>query len=83
MPFYDKFKESLKELYISGDFSKFISQFEKEKFQNFLQIIFIKLFRIQRRLRNNNQVLVTEEEIKLIENMVNDMFPFVNESKKI
>jgi len=83
MPLYNRFKESLKELYISGDLSKFLNQFDKEKFQNFSHIIFMKLFRIQRKLRNNEQILIADEEIELLENMVNEMSLFVNESKKI
>ncbi len=83
MPFYNRFKESLKELYISGDFSKFLNQFDKEKFQNFSQVIFMKLFRIKRSLRNNEQILITDEEIELLENLVNDMLLFINERRKI
>lgn len=83
MPFYNKFKESLKELYISGNFTKFVSQFDEERFQDFTQSLFIKLFRIQRQLRNNEQVLVSDEEIKLMENMVNGMSQYVSESRKI
>ena len=40
MPFYSRFKESLKELYISGNYMKFLNQFDKEKFQNFSQFIY-------------------------------------------
>lgn len=82
-PFYNRFKESLKELYISGNYSKFLNQFDKEKFQNFSQFIFMKLFRIKRRLRKNEQITITREEIEMVESMVNDMILTPNTSKKM
>lgn len=83
MPFYNRFKESLKELYISGNYLKFLNQFDKEKFQNFSQFIFIKLFNIKRRLRKNEQITITSEEIEMAESMVNDMVLTQDANKKI
>ncbi len=73
MPFYNRFKDSLKELYISGDFQAFVNQFDKERFQDFLQFIFMKLFKIKRKLRQNEQITVIKEEIEKVENYIDDM----------
>lgn len=82
MPFYSRFKESLKELYISGNYMNFLNQFDKEKFQNFSQFIFMKLFSIKKRLRRNEQVAITREEIEIVESMINDMTLTQNTNKK-
>ena len=83
IPFYNRFKESLKELYISGNYLKFLNQFDKEKFQIFSQFIFMKLFKIKRELRKNEQITITREEIEMVESMVNDMILIPNTSKKM
>ena len=82
MPFYSRFKESLKELYISGNYMNFLNQFDKEKFQSFSQFIFMKLFSIKKRLRRNEQVTITREEIESVESMINDMTLTQNTNKK-
>ncbi len=82
MPFYNRFKESLKELYISGNYSEFLKQFDEEKYQKFLQFIFMKLFKIKRRLRKNEQITITKEEIEQVENMINDMMRVTKANKR-
>lgn len=81
MPFYNRFKDSLKKLYISGNYIEFISQFDKEKFQEFSQYIFMKLFNIKRKLHKKEQITITREEIETVESMINAM-QLVSETNK-
>ena len=83
IPFYNRFKDNLKELYISGNYIKFISQFDEKKFQIFSQFIFIKLFNIKRKLCKNEQITITREEIETVECMINDMLVVPKADKKI
>lgn len=83
MPFYNRFKESLKELYISGNYTKFLNQFDEEKYQNFSQFIFMKLFKIKRELHRNEQITITQEKIEMVESMINDMVLTPNANKKM
>lgn len=82
MQFYNRFKKSLKELYISGNCPKFLNQFNEENFQSFSQLIFMKLFNIRKKLHKNEQIMITREEIKMVESMENDMILTPNINKK-
>lgn len=83
MPFYNRCKDSLKKLYISGNYIEFISQFDKEKFQDFSQFIFMKLFNIKRQLCKNEQITITREEIETVECMINAMLLVPKTDKKM
>ena len=43
----------------------------------------MKLFKIKRKLRKNEQITITKEEIEMVESMVNDMILIPNTSKKM
>ncbi len=79
--FYECFKNLLKDTYVSGDIFSFIKIIGVENYSEFSQTMFMKGFRLKRRLINGKTPIVTEDDIKTVENIVTFMQNFCNESK--
>lgn len=79
--FYESFKDNLKDTYISGDMLSFINLIGAENYSEFSQTMFMKSFRLKRRLIKGETPIVTEDDIKTVENIVASMKNFCNESK--
>lgn len=71
--FYETFKSDLKELYINGDLSNFISKVGQENFDDFSNMMYIKGFKIRRSIRKGEEPQITEEDITKINEIVSRM----------
>ena len=79
--FYESFKDLLKDLYISGDILSFIKIIGTENYFEFSQTMFMKGFRVKRRLIKGKIPIVTEDDVKEVESIVALMQNFICESK--
>ena len=79
--FYESFKEFLKDTYISGDILSFIKIIGVENYSKFSQTMFIKSFKLRRRLLKGEISSVTEDDVKEVENIVASMQNAICESK--
>lgn len=77
--FYESFKDSLKDIYITGDLISFINLVGFENYDEFSQIMFMKSFRLRRMLIKGQNPLMTEDDIKRVEDIVASMQRFNNE----
>lgn len=73
--FYEKFKEQLKALYISGDLNLFVNQIGKEQFEEYSQFIFTKGFKIKRKLNRGEQLMLSDTDIDTADKIVQSMNP--------
>ena len=71
--FYDTFKDLLKETFISGDLSGFVSLVGEDNYNDFSQIIYLKGNKIRRQLRNGNIPEISQESIDVAEDIVHKM----------
>ena len=77
--FYDIFKENLKDIYITGDLMSFIKIIGVENYDEFSRLMFMKCFKLRRMLIKGQNPLITEDDIKKVENIVVSMQRFSNE----
>lgn len=77
--FYEKFKENLKDIYITGDLISFIKIIGIENYNKFSQLMFMKCFKLRRMLIKGQNSLMAEEDIKKVEDIVVAMQSFSNE----
>ena len=79
--FYESFKALLKDLYISGDILSFIKIIGTENYSDFSHRMFMKSFKLRRRLINGETPIVLEDDIKEVEKIVELMRKFYLEAK--
>lgn len=71
--FYDTFKELLKETFISGDLNNFIKLVGEDNYNHFSQLIYLKGFKIRRKLGKGVKPEISQEDVNMIEKIVNEM----------
>lgn len=71
--FYETFKDLLKETYTSGNISNFINLVGEDKYNYFCEIIYLKSHKAMRNLRRYNNPNISNEDIEIIEEIVNEM----------
>ena len=79
--FYESFKDLLQNTYISGDIFSFIKIIGTENYSEFSRKMFMKSFKLRRRLVRGEPAMVTEDDVKEIEKIVEFMQNFSTELK--
>ncbi len=74
--FYESFKDSLKNVYISGNLLSFINEIGYQNYDHFSQTIFLSSFRLRRKLLKGETPLFRQEDITKVEDIVKDMQSF-------
>lgn len=85
-PFYVQFKNLLKTLYISGNLDEFVNSVGKESFNEYSQLIYIKIFKMRNALRRGEKIEipldVLQKSNELVSIMKNDYDEFKEEKRK-
>lgn len=81
-PFYEFFKEPLKQLYITGNMFDFLREVGEQEFQDFTNFIERKLFIIKIHLRNNKPVTIKEEDVAESQRLTQAMIEYNLKSRK-
>lgn len=77
--FYETFKESLKNVYITGNIPSFINLIGYENYEDFSQRIFMNGFRLRRKLLKGETPLLMKDDIIKVEDIVKSMQEFNSE----
>lgn len=78
--FYDSFRDDLKDIYITGNLNLFINYVGMNNYDEFSQLIYMKSFKLRRKITKGESPLVLEDDIKKIEDVVVSMKDFYNKS---
>ena len=79
--FYEVFKDCIKQVYITGDIFSLIKNVGNENYVEYSQLMFLKCFKLRRMIIKNQKPNLSEDEIKKLENIVNNMKQYYDKSR--
>ena len=79
--FYELFKDCIKQVYITGDIFSLIKNVGNENYVEYSQLMFLKCFKLRRMIIKDQKPNLSEDEIKKLENIVNNMKQYYDKSR--
>lgn len=76
--FYEVFANKIKDVYITGELMPFVKDIGEDNYDEFKRLMFFKCFMARKKIANDQKDIISENDIKEIENNVVSMIEVYN-----